>query len=62
MPELHTQATEPASPPPDPAAQYRVLPAPIRVADTVALVDTTIARDPEGGRDTDTDFLLRYAL
>jgi|GEM_PF-1750901 len=60
MPE--PDAPEPTSPTsPDPAAQYRVLPAPIRVADTVALVDTTVARDPEGGRDTDTDFLLRHA-
>ncbi|MDM7830503.1 heme biosynthesis protein HemY [Cellulomonas edaphi] len=46
---------------PDPADRYRVLPEPVRLVDTVALVDTTTAPDPQMGRDTETEFLLRNA-
>lgn len=38
------------------------LPEPIRLEDTVAEVDTRDVPDPEAGRDTDRDFLIRYGL
>ncbi|RHA41978.1 heme biosynthesis protein HemY [Cellulomonas rhizosphaerae] len=48
------------APTPDPVAQYRALPEPVRLADTVPLVETVEARDPEMGRDTDRDLMLRH--
>jgi len=48
------------APTPDPVAQYRTLPDPVRLEDTVPLVETVEARDPEMGRDTDRDFMLRH--
>ena len=38
------------------------LPDPIRLEDTVEAVDTREIPDPEGGRDTDRDFTIRYGL
>ncbi|MDP9418370.1 MAG: hypothetical protein M3P48_11215 [Actinomycetota bacterium] len=40
---------------------YRRLPEAIRVEDTVASHDTTPPPDPDGGRDPERDFMLRYA-
>jgi hypothetical protein len=40
---------------------YRRLPEPIRVEDTVAIHDADPPPDPTGGRDPETDFMLRYA-
>jgi hypothetical protein len=40
---------------------YRHLPAPIRVEDTIVEVDTRDVPDPYGGRDTERDFFLRFA-
>jgi hypothetical protein len=40
---------------------YRHLPAPIRLEDTVVEVDIRHVPDPEGGRDPERDFFLRYA-
>ena len=37
------------------------MPEPVSLDDTIATQDTTPAPDPESGRDTDRDFLLRYA-
>ena len=45
---------------PDPDSRFRRLPEPIRLEDTVASQETDAAQDPEGGRDTDVEFLLRY--
>lgn len=42
--------------------RFRRLPAPIRLEDTVAEHDTRPVPDPEAGRDTGRDFLLRYCL
>jgi hypothetical protein len=42
--------------------RFAQLPEPIRLEDTVEEVDTRVAPDPEGGRDTDRDFLIRYGL
>lgn len=40
--------------------RFDVLPAPVRLADTIATHDVRDAPDPEAGRDTDRDFVLRY--
>jgi len=42
--------------------RFTQLPGPIRLEDTVEEVDTRAAPDPEGGRDTDRDFLIRYGV
>ena len=44
----------------DPGSRFRHLPEPIKLEDTIATQDTGAPPDPEGGRDTDRDFLLRY--
>lgn len=44
----------------DPAARFRSLPEPVRLEDTVALVAASDERDPKAGRDTETEFMLRY--
>ena len=44
------------------AKRFTRLPAPIRLEDTVEEVDARAVPDPEGGRDTDRDFLIRYGL
>ena len=51
------EAVEPA---PD-SQRFRRLPERVRLEDTVETHDTTVARDPEGGRDTDRDFMIRYS-
>jgi len=42
--------------------RFARLPVPIRLQDTVAETDTRAVPDPEGGRDTDRDFLIRYGV
>ena len=42
--------------------RFSQLPDPIRLEDTIEAVDTRAAPDPEGGRDTDRDFLIRYGV
>ena len=37
------------------------LPEPVRLADTVTSQEVEPAPDPQGGRDTETEFLLRNA-
>lgn len=41
--------------------RFRHLPEPIRLEDTVETVDTNPVPDPDGGRDPQRDFTLRYA-
>ncbi|HEY3632575.1 MAG TPA: hypothetical protein VGL21_16850 [Jatrophihabitantaceae bacterium] len=41
--------------------RFKHLPEPIRLEDTVESKDTRVARDPEDGRNTDTDFMIRYS-
>lgn len=48
-----------AEPAPD-SQRFKRLPERVRLEDTVETHDTTVARDPEGGRDTDRDFMIRY--
>ena len=42
--------------------RFSRLPAPFRREDMVEEVDTRAVPDPEGGRDTDRDFTIRYGL
>ena len=49
----------------EPAAdsqRFKRLPERVRMEDTVEIKDTNVARDPEGGRDTNRDFMIRYSL
>ena len=39
---------------------YTVLPEPIRPEDMVTSQDVTFAQDPEFGRNTETEFMLKY--
>lgn len=45
---------------PDPQ-RFKRLPERVKPEDTVESKDTNVARDPEGGRDTDRDFMIRYS-
>ena len=49
--------TEPQSDP----QRFKRLPERIKMEDTVESQKADPARDPEGGRDTDRDFMIRYA-
>ena len=41
-------------------SRFARLPEPVRLEDTVETHDPAPVPDPESGRDTDRDFLLRY--
>jgi hypothetical protein len=41
--------------------RYKRLPERVRAEDTVETADTRVPSDPEGGRDTDRDFIIRYS-
>jgi hypothetical protein len=48
----------------DPTAadeRYRHLPDPIDIEDTISTKEVEPAPDPEAGRDSERDFMLRYA-
>ena len=42
--------------------RFSRLPDPIRIEDTVEESDTRPVPDPEAGRNTDRDFLIRYGI
>ena len=42
--------------------RFKHLPKSVRLEDTVTTADTQPVPDPEGGRDTERDFLIRYGL
>jgi hypothetical protein len=42
--------------------RFAKLPKPVRLEDTITSAETEPVPDPEGGRDTDRDFLIRYGL
>ena len=42
------------------APDYRHLPDPVRLEDTIAEQDTRPVPDPDGGKDPEQIFLLRY--
>ena len=44
-----------------PDGRYRHLPAPVRLEDTITSADPDAPPDPTCGRDTERDFMLRYA-
>ncbi len=46
----------------DPREGFRHLPEPVRLEDTITSQDTEPAPDPDGGRNPERDFLLRYAM
>jgi hypothetical protein len=57
----HEEVTD-ASAEPEPGSQrFKRLPERIKVEDTVESQDPDPVRDPEGGRDTDRDFMIRYS-
>jgi hypothetical protein len=41
--------------------RFKRLPERVKLEDTVESRKTKAARDPEGGRDTDRDFMIRYS-
>jgi len=43
------------------AGRYDRLPAPVRLEDTISTKEASPVPDPAGGRDTERDFMLRYA-
>ena len=45
----------------DESNKYRRLPDPARLEDAVEVKDETAVPDPLAGRDTERDFMLRYA-
>lgn len=46
----------------EPAVDYRHLPEPVRLEDTIAQVASTPPPDPQMGRDTEAEFVLRHAV
>ena len=40
--------------------RFKHLPEPVRLDETVTTKDESAVPDPEAGRDTDRDFMLRY--
>lgn len=42
-------------------AKYGHLPPLVRIEDMITSQETEPARDPEGGRDTNRDFMIRYS-
>ena len=43
-----------------PEDRFHRLPEPVKLEETVASHEVDPPQDPEGGRDTDVEFLLRY--
>jgi hypothetical protein len=41
-------------------AKYGAIPPPIVVEQTITSQETALARDPENGRDTERDFMMRH--
>lgn len=52
---------EPVDEPTPGSQRFKTLPERVKVEDTVESKDTRVARDPEAGRDTDRDFMIRYS-
>ncbi|MCW2789768.1 MAG: hypothetical protein JWQ91_2384 [Aeromicrobium sp.] len=45
-----------------PTKHFATLPTRVRLEDTITSQETEPAPDPEGGRDTERDFLIRYGF
>jgi hypothetical protein len=52
---------DPGAEPEQQSQRFKHLPKRILPEDMVETSDTHVARDPEGGRDTDRDFMIRYS-
>lgn len=57
----HQSERDSATEPESGAQRFKKLPEPVKLEDTVESQETDAARDPEGGRDTDRDFMIRYS-
>jgi hypothetical protein len=55
------QDDRPAAEPEQDLNRFKHLPKRITADDMVETTDTHVARNPEGGRDTDRDFMIRYS-
>ncbi|HYS38707.1 MAG TPA: hypothetical protein VEO01_24060 [Pseudonocardiaceae bacterium] len=53
----HGSPTPPPKPDPE---RFKHLPEPVKPQDMITSQETEPPPDPEGGRDTNTDFMLRY--
>jgi hypothetical protein len=56
-----TDSKKPDSKAPDDSPDYTRLPESIDVSATVASQETAPPPDPESGKNTDTEFMIRYA-
>jgi hypothetical protein len=59
--EHHAASGPSAEPESDPKRQYRTLPRPVHIADTVEIYDVSPVPEPVMGLDPIRDFLLRNA-
>ena len=57
----HTEGPDASGRPETGSERFKHLPEPVKPEDTVESQDTEPPHDPEGGRDTDRDFMIRYA-
>lgn len=53
----HTHRMEQTTPDPD---RFKKLPPPVRLEETVEVKDESPVPDPNGTRDTETEFMLRH--
>jgi hypothetical protein len=58
---VNEQQRAPADRPAE-SERYRRLPEPVDLDTTIATHETDPAPDPEGGRNTEHDFMLRYGV
>jgi hypothetical protein len=60
--EVEPDATAKSEPAAESGSQrFKHLPDHVKLEDTVESQDTHVPQDPEGGRDTDRDFMIRYS-
>jgi hypothetical protein len=57
----HEKSKHSVTEPESGSQRFKRLPEPVKLEDTVESQETDAARDPEGGRDTDRDFMIRYS-
>lgn len=61
MPATEDRPAPPSAPDrPSPAADFRTLPEPIALEDTIAEKDVRFAPDPDFGRDPNHEWMLRH--
>jgi hypothetical protein len=57
----HDEERDAIAEPESGSQRFKKLPERVKLEDTVESQDTNVARDPEGGRDTNRDFMIRYS-